>query len=86
MMMIQYLVSFMENRLNSEVAAMMFNLVDDLSAASVCFLLLIKQYALEISSGRKRDGQENMCFTHCFLMCLNNISFTYEGGILRMDC
>jgi hypothetical protein len=53
----------MENRLNSEVAAMMFNLVDDLSAASVSFLLLIKQYPLEISSGRKRDGQENMCFT-----------------------
>jgi hypothetical protein len=34
-----------------------------LSAASVSFLLLIKQYPLEISSGRKRDGQENMCFT-----------------------
>lgn len=79
MMMIQYLVSFMENRLNSEVATMMFNLVDDLSAVSVSFLLVIKQNALETSSGRKRDGQENMCFTHCFDVLEQHIIYLQRG-------
>ena len=79
MVMIRYLVSFMENRLNSEVAAMLFNLVDDLSAVSVSVLLVIKQYALETTSGRKRDGQENMCFTHCFDVFEQHIIYLRRG-------